>query len=103
MLVVSVREGQSNRIHFDYTALDKIETIQVKGEVTKFNASIMERNWIHLQDGTEFEGKYDLTITSQEGFQVGQVVTIKGIVALNRDFGYGYNYAVLLEEATTSK
>ena len=78
------------------------KTIKVKGEVAKFNANIMERNWVHLQDGTDFEGKYDLTITSQERFEVGQVVTLEGILALNRDFGYGYNYAVLLEKATVA-
>ncbi len=79
------------------------KTIRVKGEVAKFNPNIMERNWIHLQDGTDFEGKYDLTITSQEGFVVGQVLTIEGILALNRDFGYGYSYEVLLEKATVAK
>ena len=78
------------------------KSIMVKGEVAKFNSNIMERNWIHLQDGTDFEGKYDLTITSQDRFEVGQVVTLEGILALNRDFGYGYNYAVLLEKATAA-
>ena len=63
------------------------KTIRIKGEVAKFNPNIMERNWIHLQDGSEFEGNYDLTITSQEGFEVGQVLTFEGILALNRDFG----------------
>jgi hypothetical protein len=79
------------------------KTIRVKGEVAKFNPNIMERNWVHLQDGTEFEGKYDLTVTSQEGFVVGQVLTVEGILALNRDFGYGYSYEVLLEKATVAK
>lgn len=79
------------------------KTIKVKGEVAKFNPNIMDRNWIHLQDGTDFEGKYDLTITSKEGFVVGQVVSVEGILALNRDFGYGYNYEILLEEATVAK
>jgi len=79
------------------------KTIRVKGEVAKFNPNIMERNWVHLQDGTEFEGKYDLTLTSKEGFVVGQVLTVEGIIALNRDFGYGYNYEILLEEATVAK
>ena len=60
----------------------------------------MERNWVHLQDGTEFEGKFDLTVTSSEAFEVGQVVTLEGILALNRDFGYGYSYEILLEKAT---
>lgn len=79
------------------------KTIRVKGEVAKFNPNIMERNWIHLQDGSDFEGKYDLTITSQEGFVLGQVLTVEGILALNRDFGYGYNYEILLEKATIVK
>ena len=79
------------------------KTIRVKGEVAKFNANIMERNWIHIQDGTDFEGKYDLTVTSQEMVEVGQVVTLEGILALNRDFGYGYSYEVLLENATAAR
>jgi len=79
------------------------KTIRVRGEVAKYNPGIMERNWVHLQDGTEAEGKYDLTITSTEAFQVGQVLTIEGILAANRDFGYGYSYEILLEEATIVK
>lgn len=76
------------------------KVIQVRGEVTKFNEAIMERNWVHLQDGTEFEGKFDLTVTSAESFEVGSVVTVEGVLALNLDFGYGYSYEVLLEAAT---
>jgi len=79
------------------------KTIRIKGEIAKFNPNIMERNWIHLQDGTDFEGKFDLTVTSQEGFVVGQVLTLEGIIALNRDFGYGYSYEILLEKATLAK
>jgi hypothetical protein len=76
------------------------KTIIVSGEIAKYNPAIMERNWIHVQDGTEFEGKYDLTVTSSESFEVGQVVSLQGVLALNRDFGYGYSYEVLLENAT---
>lgn len=79
------------------------KTIRVRGEVAKYNPGIMERNWVHLQDGTESGGKYDLTVTSNEAFQVGQVLTIEGILAANRDFGYGYSYEILLEEATVVK
>lgn len=79
------------------------KTIRVRGEVAKYNPGIMDRNWVHLQDGTESAGKYDLTVTSKEAFQVGQVLTIEGILAANRDFGYGYSYEILLEEATTVK
>jgi hypothetical protein len=79
------------------------KTIRVKGEVAKYNPGIMERNWIHLQDGTEFDGKYDLTVTSLESFQLGQLLIIEGILAMNRDFGYGYSYEILLEEASAVK
>jgi hypothetical protein len=79
------------------------KTIRVKGEVAKYNPAIMERNWVHLQDGSEFEGSYDLTVTSQESFQVGQVRIVEGILAMNRDFGYGYSYDILLEKATIVK
>ena len=77
--------------------------IRVKGEVAKFNAAIMERNWVHIQDGSEFEGKYDLTMTSQESFEVGQLLIFEGILEVNRDFGYGYSYEILLEEATAER
>ena len=76
------------------------KSIRVTGEVVKYNEAIMSLNWIHIQDGTEFEGKFDLTSTSTESFKVGSVVTIEGVLALNKDFGYGYNYEVLLEQAT---
>lgn len=75
------------------------KTIRVRGEVTKYNAAIMERNWVHLQDGTEYDGKFDLTATSVENFQVGTVVTLEGVLAINKDFGYGYSYEILLEQA----
>jgi hypothetical protein len=74
------------------------QTIRVKGKVTKVNLAIMNKNWIHLQDGTEYNNQFDLTITSDQEFNVGSVVTIEGKVALDKDFGYGYSYKVLLEE-----
>ncbi len=80
---------------------DKI--IRVSGEVTKFNPAIMERNWVHIQDGTEHDGKYDLTVTSVEVFEVGSTVTVDGILKLNLDFGYGYSYEILLEQASAVK
>lgn len=95
--IVSIAELYANPAAYEG------KTIRVKGEVAKFNPNIMERNWVHLQDGSEFEGKYDLTVTSQEGFVVGQVLTLEGILALNRDFGYGYSYELLLEKATLAK
>lgn len=72
----------------------------VKGQVTKVNIAIMERNWIHLQDGTS-EGKdFDLTITTIQEPKVGDVVTYTGTLVLNKDFGSGYTYELLLEDAS---
>ncbi|NLP57967.1 hypothetical protein [Lutibacter sp. B1] len=72
--------------------------IVVKGVVTKVNKEILEKNWIHIVDGTTFENKKSLTIASTELAKVGDTVTFKGKVTLNKDFGYGYIYDILLEE-----
>lgn len=74
------------------------KTIMVKGQVTKYNPSIMGKNWIHIQDGSEFGGSFDLTITTDKQVAVGETVTFEGRIALDKDFGYGYFYNVLMEE-----
>lgn len=76
------------------------QTIKIKGKVTKFSDSIMSRNWIHIQDGTNSHGNFDLTITSNEIVKVGDIVVIQGKVTLDKDFGYGYFYKVILENGT---
>ena len=77
------------------------KTIKIRGKVTKINNGIMGRNWVHLQDGTDSDGKYDLTVTTNDNVNEGEVVTFQGRVALNKDFGAGYNYDVIIEEAKT--
>lgn len=74
-------------------------TIEVKGIVTKFNPEIMDINWVHLQDGSEYNDLFDLTITTESIVNVGDTVTFKGKITLDKDFGYGYFYPVLMEEA----
>jgi len=75
------------------------KNVRLKGDVVKFNPAIMKLNWAHIQDGTEYSGKFDLTLTSQESFEVGAIVTVEGVLALNKDFGYGYSYELLMEKA----
>ncbi len=79
------------------------KTVKVKGKVVKFNPEILGRNWIHIQDGTDYNGKYDLLITSQAKVNVGDVVVFEGKVAVNKDFGAGYVYEVLLENGKLLK
>jgi len=76
------------------------KTIRIKGKVVKYNPAIMNKNWLHIQDGTEYNGKYDLTITSAQEFKTGDIVTLEGKVTLNKDLGYGYRYDVMMEDAT---
>jgi starvation-inducible outer membrane lipoprotein len=77
------------------------QKVKIRGKVVKFNANIMKTNWIHIQDGTEHDGKYDLVVTSNAKFKVGDVVTISGKVTLDKDFGHGYFYEVIIEDANT--
>jgi len=73
--------------------------VKIKGKVTQFSSSIMGRNWIHLQDGTEYQGNYDLVATSDMDVKVGEIVVLEGKIALDKDFGYGYFYRVIMEDS----
>ncbi|MCX6220153.1 MAG: DNA-binding protein [Bacteroidia bacterium] len=77
--------------------------VKVTGQVVKFSPEIMSKNWIHLQDGSEANGSYDLTITTMETVAVGTVVTLEGVLAIDKDFGYGYKYDLILEESKLIK
>lgn len=79
------------------------KSVIVKGQVVKYNAQIMGKNWVHIQDGTKAAENYDLAITTTDVVKVGDVVTFKGTISLNKDFGAGYSYAVIMEEATLEK
>jgi len=75
------------------------KSVKIKGQVVKFNPEIMGKNWIHIQDGTDFKGDFDLTVTSSSTVKVGEVITIEGKVSLDKDFGAGYFYKVIVEDA----
>ena len=75
------------------------KTVRIRGQVTKYNADIMDKNWIHLQDGTEYDGTFDLTITSDIAVETGKTLTFEGKIALDKDFGFGYFYEIIMEEA----
>lgn len=77
--------------------------IKIQGEVVKFSSNIMGKNWIHLQDGTEVDGKNDLTITTEQKAVVGELIIIEGKITLDKDFGSGYYYELIMEEAKVIK
>jgi len=73
------------------------KTVKIKGEVVKFSAEIMGKNWVHIQDGTNNSGSFDITVTTSDVTKVGDVITFEGTVSLKKDFGYGYFYEVIVE------
>lgn len=83
-------------------SLDK-KKVTVKGKVVKVAAGIMGKNWLHLQDGSGSKASKDndLTVTtSNELPATGKEVTITGTVTKDKDFGSGYFYPVIIEDAT---
>lgn len=74
--------------------------IKIRGQVVRFSKDIMKKNWVHIQDGTEFDKYYDLTITTKDTVKFGDVVIFKGRISLNKDFGAGYFYDVIMEDGS---
>ncbi len=75
------------------------KSVKVKGKVVKINENIMGVNWIHIQDGTGNQGTHDLLITSESSAKVGQIIIAEGNLVIDKDFGSGYFYSVLLENS----
>lgn len=71
--------------------------LQIRGIVVKINEGIMGTNWIHLQDGTSHDGSFDLTITSDDLPVINSEATFSGTITLNKDFGSGYFYDLIME------
>lgn len=76
------------------------QPVTFRGKVVKSNPNIMGKNWLHVRDGSGEDGTNDLTITTAGDMpNVGDTVLVTGIVTLNKDFGMGYAYDVLIEDA----
>ncbi len=92
-------------IYAKRASLDK-KTVVVKGKVVKVSKGIMGKNWIHLQDGTGDTGKgtHDLVVTTTaDVVAVGDVVSARGTIYKDKDFGAGYKYDVIMEESTLQR
>ena len=100
-LIDSPKDGFSLENVFKKKEELKNQFIVVKGQVVKISRNIMGVNWIHIQDGSNYKGINDLAVTSSQSvdYEVGDVVTFKGKLILDRDFGSGYKYDFLLEDA----
>jgi hypothetical protein len=76
------------------------KTVKVTGQVVKYNAGILDRNWVHIQDGSKFNDLFDLTITTNNEVALGDIVTFEGVVTLDKDFGAGYVYDIIVMDAS---
>jgi len=94
---ITIAELYKNRKKYENTK------VIIRGKVVKTNNGIMDRNWVHLKDGTSDGNKSDLTFTTQELVEVGPIVTFEGVVTLDKDYGAGYIYPLVVENATLKK
>lgn len=76
------------------------KNVQAAGKVVKVNNGIMGRNFVHIQDGTGDATTNNLIVTSKQTAKIGDQVSISGVVVLDRDFGSGYKYPLLIEDAS---
>lgn len=83
----------------------KDKPVLVRAKVVKYTPAIMGKNWVHLRDGSgsATDNSNDVIATTQEQYKVGDVVLLKGILRKDKDFGSGYMYQVLIEEAKLQK
>ena len=102
--IAALEPGQDSA--YVYANKDELagQAISLRGKVVKYNKGIMGWNFIHIQDGSgDAENRSnDLTVTSKDVTAVGETVVVTGAIILDRDFGAGYSYTVLMEDATIS-
>jgi|APCry1669188970_1035186.scaffolds.fasta_scaffold00028_27 hypothetical protein len=77
----------------------KDKPVLVRGKIVKYNPGIMGKNWIHLRDGSAANTNGDILVTTTNAAKLGDIVTVKGVVRNDKDFGSGYFYKVLIEDA----
>ena len=90
---ITIAELMANKANYES------KEVLIRGKVVKYNSGIMGKNWIHLQDGTASGDENDLTVTTDMTTKVGDVITISGVIILDKDFGAGYFYKIIMEDA----
>lgn len=76
--------------------------VTLRGKVVKFSSKIMGRNWVHIRDGSGKTGSDDLTVTTNETVQVGDVILVTGKIGYDKNFGAGYLFPVIVEDASVT-
>ena len=80
------------------------KSITIRAKVTKVSTGIMKRNWVHVEDGSRFQNMDDIVFTSTGATpKKGDIVSATGTVIIDKDFGYGYFYPVIIEKSSFKK
>ena len=90
---------------FGKAASLKGKKVKIKGQVVKFSPQIMGKNWLHIQDGSgdPLKNTHDLVVTTAGKAEKGDIVTVEGVLAVDKDFGAGYKYAVIVEDVAITR
>jgi hypothetical protein len=77
------------------------KSVRLRGVVVKVVPGVLGRTFVHLRDGSgeASQGTHDVTVTTTEQPEVGQTMLYEGNVVVDKDFGSGYRYPVLIEDA----
>ncbi|MCK4764032.1 MAG: DNA-binding protein [Candidatus Aminicenantes bacterium] len=104
---VAVKPGSVKKAAEGYTVAEcyalkdslRGKEVKVRGTAVKFTPNILKRNWLHLRDGSGAAGTNDLTVTTKETVNIGDLVLISGKISYDKNFGAGYRFAVIVEDA----
>jgi hypothetical protein len=99
---VEKAEGSSGRTVAETYAQRRAlsgKRVRVRAVVVKVVSGVLDRSFVHVRDGSENGEVSDLLVTTRALPAVGERVLFEGTVAIDRDFGAGYRYPVLLEDA----
>lgn len=75
------------------------KVVILRGKVVKTMSGIMGKNWLHVKDGTGGPGTDDLVVTTSKVAKVGDTVLVNGKLTADKDFGSGYRYDAIVEDA----
>jgi len=83
----------------------KDQNVVIRGTVVKSLSGIMGKNWLHLRDGSGSRADQtdDITVTTLDSAKVGDVVTVSGTLRVDQDFGAGYTYGAIVEDAKVTQ
>jgi hypothetical protein len=66
----------------------KGKDVVVRAKVVKVTSGVLDRNWLHVRDGSGSKATKDndLTVTTEGAAKIGDVVTVTGAVSVDKDF-----------------